>query len=50
MMQQFYGGMTEFGKQIVDGLNPEGGFYGMNEIDARNALERMLIKPKICKV
>ena len=41
MMQQFYGGMNELGKQVLDGLNPQGGFNGMNEIDARNALERM---------
>lgn len=41
LMQQFYGGMNELGKQVLDGLNPQGGFNGMNEIDARNALERM---------
>lgn len=41
LMQQFYGGMNKLGKQVLDGLNPQGGFNGMNEIDARNALERM---------
>lgn len=37
-MQQFYGGMSEL---ELDGLNPQWGFNGMNEIDERNALERM---------
>lgn len=41
MMQQFYGGMNELRKQVLNGLNPQGGSNGMNEEDAQNTLERM---------
>lgn len=40
-MQQFYRGMNELGKQVLDKLNPRGSFNRMNEDDARSALERM---------
>lgn len=41
LLQQFYGGMIEIGKQVLDGFNPQGDFNGLNETNARKASERL---------
>lgn len=41
LLQQFYGGMIEIGKQVLDRFNPQGYFNGLNETNARNTSERL---------